>query len=109
MIDFSHIQIVAFPWQHRQMVTSFKGEIYFGSIPTLILFLVLLDVDQTTSFYSAFENFPPMSAILIPHQARLKRVPVKNKSIQLFFKFELFIASVKIQWEQFRLTIPHDN
>ena len=21
---------------HRQMVTSFKGEIYFGSIPTLI-------------------------------------------------------------------------
>ena len=44
MIDFSHIQIVVFPGMHRQMVSSFKSEIYYGSDPTLILFLLFLHV-----------------------------------------------------------------
>ena len=35
---------------HHQMVTSFKGQIYFGSIPTLILFLMLPYLKSSCSF-----------------------------------------------------------
>ena len=42
-------------------------------------------------------------------QVRLRRVPVNDESIRIFFKFELFIASVKIQREPFRMTIHQDN
>ena len=37
-------RLYRFPGMYRQMVVSFKGEIYFGPIPTLILFLMLLYV-----------------------------------------------------------------
>ena len=50
-----------------------------------------------------------MAAILIPHETRLSQVPVKDKSIRFFFEFELLIASVKIQWEPFKMTIHQDN
>ena len=49
-----------------------------------------------------------MAAILIPHQARLRRVPVKDKSVRLFFKYELFIAPVNTLWEPFIMTIHQD-
>ena len=47
------------------MVSSFKSEIYFGSDPTLILFLLFLYVGKTTLFYSIFEKFPPIAAIFL--------------------------------------------
>ena len=84
MIDFSHFQIVPFP---------------------LILFLMFLYVGETTSFYSAFENFPPMAAMLIPHQTRLKGYQSRISQFGFFLKFELIIAWVKIQWEPFRMTM----
>ena len=95
---------------HRQMVTSLKKEIYFGSDPTLILFLLFLYVGLTTLFYSTFESFPPVAAILIPHQARLRRVPVKDKSIRLFSNSNYLLPQYfKTLWEPFRMTIHQDN
>ena len=36
MIDLSHLQVVAFPWHVPLNGRAFQGNIYFGSIPTLI-------------------------------------------------------------------------
>ena len=107
-----HIQIVhlAFPWHvYRQMVTAFKGEIYFGSIPTLsfphvlICWLNNFVLFRFWKFYSRGGHFDSSSD---QTQTGTSQGSVNSA---FFFKFELFIASVKIQWEPFRMTIHQDN
>ena len=109
MIDFSDIQTVPFP-----MHASPNGHViqewnlfWFNPYLNFVSRAPLFWLNNFISF--RFWKLPSIGGHFDSSPGQTPTGTSQKQVNSTFFKFELFIASVKIQWKPFRMTTHQDN